>query len=73
MNCPNCTNPVEEDRREAFVMIRGWDGQSHYGEEGYVDIYECHCCNCTFYVDLQGKGATLASYTPTDTKWVENA
>ena len=73
MNCPNCMNPVEEDMREAFVEIRGWDRQSYYREEGHVDIYECHCCNCTFYFDWKGKGAALEADPPTDTKWVEDA
>ena len=73
MNCPNCMNPVEEDMREAFVEIREWDGQSFYGEEGHVDIYECQCCNCTFYVDWQRKGAALEADPTTDTKWIEDA
>ena len=66
MNCPNCMNSVEQDMREAFVEVREWDGQSYYGEEGHVTIYECHCCNCTFYVDWQGKD-------PADTKLIEHA
>jgi hypothetical protein len=66
-------NPVEQDMREAFVEIRGWDGQSYYGEEGHLDIYECHCCNCTIYVDWQAKGAALGAYPLTDTKWIEDA
>ena len=73
MNCPNCMNPVEEDMREAFVEIREWDGQSSYGKEGHVDIYECQCCNCTFYVDWQGKRAALEAYPTTDTKWIKDA
>ena len=73
MNCPNCMNPVEQDMREAFVEVREWDGQSYHEEEGHVTIYECHCCNCTFYVDWQGEDPSLGDYPPTDTKWVEYA
>jgi hypothetical protein len=66
-------NPVEEDMREAFVEIRGWDRQSYYGEEGHVDIYECHYCNCTIYIDWPAKRAAFEADPPTDTKWIEEA
>ena len=66
MNCPNCMNPVEESMREAFVEVREWDGQAFYGEEGNGDIYECNYCNCTFYVDWQGKQAALEVDPPID-------
>jgi len=52
--------------REAFVKIREWDGQAFYGEEGHGDIYDCNYCNCTFYVDWQGKEAALEADPPTD-------
>ena len=66
MNCPNCMNPVEESMREAFVEIREWDGQAFYGEKGHGDIYDCNYCNCTFYVDWQGKEAAFEADPPTD-------
>jgi hypothetical protein len=56
IQCPGCTGPVAQDRRECYIEVGEWDDEGSrgsYEEEGPVTGYQCETVGCkvaNFYV-----------------------